>query len=156
MTLTLKIYDINNGKLTMANLLIYATFILLLIYNINNKEKKNKEIENIIKQSQIYFLVYDINNISTLKEVEFMAKVIRKCKKGDKNYPIIILIANKNDLKNDNKMIINDFEDVGGGEEKGEDLAKEIKALFYKTSAKDDKEIKEIIGIAIEKLINLP
>ena len=130
--------------------------LTLKIYDINNEEKKNKEIENIIKQSQIYFLVYDINNISTLKEVEFMAKVIRKCKKGDKNYPIIVLIANKNDLKNDNKMIINDFEDVGGGEEKGEDLAKEIKALFYKTSAKDDKEIKEIIGIAIEKLINLP
>jgi small GTP-binding protein len=134
-----------------------STMVLnLKIYDINNEEKKSQKIENIIKKSQIYFLVYDINNIKTMKEVEFMAKVIRKCKKGDKNYPIIVLLANKKDLRNDNKMIINDFEDVAGGEEKGEGLAKEIKALFFKTTAKDDKEIKEIIGITIEKLINLP
>ena len=53
------------------------------------------------------------------------------------------------------KLIINDFEDIGGVE-KGETLANENDALFFKITARDDKEIKDIIGIAIEKYINLP
>ena len=127
----------------------------LKIYDINNEQKKSKKIDKIIIKSQIYFLVYDINNSNTLKEVTCMTKIIENCKNEVNNNWIIVVIANKKDLSAENKLNDNDFEIIGG-EEQGEILAKKNNALFFKTTAKEDKEIKDIIGIAVEKLIALP
>jgi GTPase SAR1 family protein len=136
----------------------------LKIYDINIDEKENKLIQGIIKKCQIYFLVYDINDMTSFKEVEFWIKVIQKCKedeKSKKNY-VITIIGNKKDLNdgennliiknNDNK--IND--DDKPGIESGKKLAILNNAIFNSTTAKDNKDIKTIIGMAIENYINLP
>ena len=146
--------ELNNYETDYTNSTMQLT---LNIYDMCNDEKRNKSTQNAIKKSQIYFLVYDVNDMNTLKEIEFMLKVIKKIQKEDKdkNNVVLVMIANKKDLNSDQKLIINDFEDIGGAE-KGETLANENDALFFKITARDDKEIKDIIGIAIEKYINLP
>ena len=40
--------------------------------------------------------------------------------------------------------------------DKAKNLANEVNGIFYITTAKEDKDIKDIIGIAIENYINLP
>ena len=146
--------ELNNYETDYTNSTMQLT---LNIYDMCNEEKRNKSTQNAIKKSQIYFLVYDLNDINTLKEIEFMLKVIKNIQKEekDKNNVVLVMIANKKDLNSDQQLIINDFEDIGSAE-KGEALANENDALFFKITAKDDKEIKDIIGIAIEKYINLP
>ena len=129
----------------------------LKIYDINIDEKENKLIQGIIKKCQIYFLVYDINDMKSFKEVEFWIKVIRNCKKNEKNKKnyVINIIGNKKDLnKEENNLIINN--DDKPGIESGNKLAILNGAIFYSTTAKDDKEIKDIIGLTIENYINLP
>ena len=129
----------------------------LKIYDINIDEKENKLIQGIIKKCQIYFLVYDINDMKSFKEVEFWIKVIRNCKKNEKNKKnyVINIIGNKKDLnKEKNNLIINN--DDKPGIESGNKLAILNGAIFYSTTAKDDKEIKDIIGLTIENYINLP
>ena len=129
----------------------------LKIYDINIDEKENKLIQGIIKKCQIYFLVYDINDMKSFKEVEFWIKVIRNCKENEKNKKnyVINIIGNKKDLNNEeNNLIINN--DDKPGIESGNKLAILNGAIFYSTTAKDDKEIKDIIGLTIENYINLP
>ena len=129
----------------------------LKIYDINIDEKENKLIQGIIKKCQIYFLVYDINDMKSFKEVEFWIKVIRNCKENEKNKKnyVINIIGNKKDLnKEENNLIINN--DDKPGIESGNKLAILNGAIFYSTTAKDDKEIKDIIGLTIENYINLP
>ena len=129
----------------------------LKIYDINIDEKENKLIQGIIKKCQIYFLVYDINDMKSFKEVEFWIKVIRNCKENEKNKKnyVINIIGNKKDLNNEeNNLIINN--DDKPGIESGNKWAILNGAIFYSTTAKDDKEIKDIIGLAIENYINLP
>ena len=129
--------------------------VTLNINDINIEDKTKKNIENIIKNSQIYFLVYDLNNTNSLKDIEFWIKVIQNCKKEkDKNDSIIVIIGNKKDLKNnENQLNINeDNNEI----DKGKNIANEIDAIFYTTTAKDNKEIKDIIAIAIEKYLNSP
>ena len=137
-----------------------ATMQLTLnIYDINNEEKKNKITENKIIKSKIYFLVYDLNNIQTLKEIDFMLKVINNCKKDgkSKNDIVIVILVNKKDLQQDDNKIIDDVENSTTANE-GRRLANENNADFFIISAKDnnDNDLKDIIGIAIEKYLNLP
>ena len=137
-----------------------ATMQLTLnIYDINNKEKKNKITESKIIKSKIYFLVYDLNNIQTLKEIDFMLKVINNCKTKDKNKNdiVIVILGNKKDLKQDDNKIIEDIENSTEANE-GRRLANENNADYFITSAKDNNynDLKDIIGIAIEKYLNLP
>ena len=129
--------------------------VTLNINDINIEDKTKKNIENIIKNSQIYFLVYDLNNTNSLKDIEFWIKVIQNCKKEkDKNDSIIVIIGNKKDLKN-NKNQLNINED-NNEIDKVKNIANETDFIFYTTTAKDDKEIKDIISIAIEKYLNSP
>ena len=150
--------ELNETKIEYTN----ATMQLnLKIYDINIDEKENKLIQGIIKKCQIYFLVYDINDMKSFKEVEFWIKVIQKCKENEKtkkNY-VINIIGNKKDLNDkENNLIINDnkINDDKPGIESGNKLAILYNAIFYSTTAKDNKEIKDIIGLAIENYINLP
>ena len=128
--------------------------IILKIYDVSNDE----QIQNIeiIKKCQIFFLVYDLNNNQTLKQVETLIKDIHKYKKEkkDKKKVLIVIIGNKKDLA-DKKNIINNNKKKNNKDE-GKDLSNKYKTLFFKVSALDDKEIKNIIGIAIENYINLP
>lgn len=135
----------------------------LKIYDINIDQKENKLVQGIIKNCQIYFLVYDINDIKSFKQIEFWIKVIQKCKENEKNKKnyVINIIGNKKDLLDEeNNLIINDnnnqINNDKPGIESGNKLAILNNAIFYSTTAKDNKDIKDIIGLAIENYISLP
>ena len=130
--------------------------ITLNIYDINNDEKEKIIIQETIKKCQIYFLVYEIDNLISLKHIQFWIKVIQNFKKNEKqkDYTLAI-IGNKKDLKNTEENLINaNNNDVVYN--KAKNLANEVNGIFYITTAKEDKDIKDIIGIAIENYINLP
>ena len=130
--------------------------ITLNIYDINNDEKEKIIIQETIKKCQIYFLVYEIDNLISLKHIQFWIKVIQNFKKNEKqkDYTLAI-IGNKKDLKNSEENLINaNNNDVVYN--KAKNLANEVNGIFYITTAKEDKDIKDIIGIAIENYINLP
>ncbi len=130
--------------------------ITLNIYDINNDEKEKIIIQETIKKCQIYFLVYEIDNLISLKHIQFWIKVIQNFKKNEKqkDYTLAI-IGNKKDLKNMEENLINaNNNDVVYN--KAKNLANEVNGIFYITTAKEDKDIKDIIGTAIENYINLP
>ena len=108
------------------------------------------------KKALIYFLIYDLNDIKSLQTIEFWIKVILNFKKEEKenNNYVFVIIGNKKDLQNNNTLIINDDNNSNDAINKGKSIANQFDAIFYTTTAKNDKEIKDIIGIAIEKYIN--
>ena len=130
--------------------------INLNIYDINNEKIKNFSVENILKKCQIYFLVYDLNDLRSVEEVKIWLNIIKNLKVNEpKNNYVISIIGNKNDLLDDEqKMNINNIEVKNFKEN---NLINEINTIFFSTTAKsNNNEIKEIIGIAVEKFINLP
>ena len=130
----------------------------LNINDINNDDKKAEKTENRIKNCQIYFLVYDLNNPKTFEEVEFYVQVIKSFKKKEKEKNFVIaIIGNKKDLKGNEKNKDNKPAEDNNNEnlvEKGKKLANEINGIFYTTSAKEIKDIKHVIGLAVENYIN--
>ena len=127
----------------------------LNIYDINNDDKKNKQNDLIIKKCHIFYLVYDLCDMKSFNEVEFWLKVIENIRNHKKKDVVVAILANKNDLiNNENKLDINNDKDANLN--KGKILANEINAIFYPTSAKNDINTKDIIGISIEKYINYP
>ena len=130
--------------------------INLNIYDINNEKIKNFSAENILKKCQIYFLVYNLNDLRSVEEVKIWLNIIKNLKVNEpKNNYVISIIGNKNDLLDDEqKMNINNIEVKNFKEN---NLINEINTIFFSTTAKsNNNEIKEIIGIAVEKFINLP
>ena len=128
------------------------------IYDINNEEKENKNTENAIKNCLLYFLVYDLSNSQSIDNIKFWIKVIQKCKKTEKakNNYVVTIIGNKKDLQKEDENKLNIEQENDNNKDEIEILANEINALNYTTTAKEDKDIKDIIGFAIEKYINLP
>ena len=123
---------------------------ILKIYDINNEKREEKKTQKVIRKCQIYFLVYDLNDIMSFKEIENWLKVINKYKEMDKiktNY-VFAIIGNKKDLLESNKSI------KKPGIEGGKNLAILNNAAFCSTTAREDKDIKNIIDIACKKLYN--
>jgi len=148
--------DLNETEIEYTNA---SMQINLKIYDINIDKKENKLIQGIIKNCQIYFLVYDVNDMKSFKEINFWIKVIQKCKENEKNKKnyVINIIGNKKDLYNEENKLINENDNNDKpGIESGNRLAILNNSLFYSTTAKDNKDIKDIIGMAIENYINLP
>ena len=120
----------------------------LKIYDINNEKREDKKTQNVIKNCQIYFLVYDLTDKMSFKEIENWLKVINKIKEKDKaktNY-VFAIIGNKKDLIESNKSLKTSIMDGG------KNLAILNNAAFCTTTAKEDKDIKNIIDIACKKL----
>lgn len=155
--------DFNENEIHTDELKMYETHytnstmqINLNIYDINNDDKEKKITQIAIKKALIYFLIYDLNDIKSLQTIEFWIKVILNFKKEEKenNNYVFVIIGNKKDLQNNNTLIINDDNNSNDAINKGKSIANQFDAIFYTTTAKNDKEIKDIIGIAIEKYIN--
>jgi small GTP-binding protein len=122
----------------------------LKIYDINNEKREDKKIQNVIRKCQIYFLVYDLNDRMSFKEIENWLKVINKYKEKDKiktNY-VFAIIGNKKDLLENNNNLKKSIIDGG------KNLAVLNNAAFCSTTAKEDIDIKNIIDIACKKLFN--
>ena len=94
-----------------------------------------------IKGANIIIFVYDITNEKTFNELNFWINYVEEQLWDESIYG---LAANKNDLFNEQKV----------EKERGEKLAKDIGALFYETSAKEDqKGFQQFIEKLIKKLI---
>lgn len=121
--------------------------INLKIYDVNNDEE-NQNFEK-MKQCQIYFLVYDLSKNETLKKVENLIEKINNLKDTENNKKdfILVIIGNKKDLveKNGNKTY----------EEEGKALSTKNNSIFFSASALNNKEIQNIIALAIENYIDL-
>ena len=91
------------------------------------------------KGSKIIFLVYDVTNLNSFKNIKNWMKDIEDFKK-EKVY--IVLVGNKCDSLD--RVIT---------EEEGINLAKEYKIDFLETSAKNDKNIFELLYHGINKLL---
>ena len=129
--------------------------ITLNIYDFNNDEKEKIIVQETIKKCQIYFIVYDLNSKISLANMEFWIKVVQNCKKNEKQKDfLIVIIGNKKDLKKRKENIINDNDENDECYVRAKNLAKEINGIFYTTTAKENQDIKDIIGMAIEHYIN--
>ena len=91
------------------------------------------------KGSRIIFLVYDVTNLNSFKNIKNWMKDIEDFKK-EKVY--IVLVGNKCDSLD--RVIT---------EEEGINLAKEHNIDFLETSAKNDKNIFELLYHRINKLL---
>ena len=148
--------DFNNKEKHTTELKEYETDYIsetmekkLKIYDINNEKREDKKTQNVIKNCQIYFLVYDLTDKMSFKEIENWLKVINKIKEKDKtktNY-VFAIIGNKKDLIESNKSLKTSIMDGG------KNLAILNNAAFCSTTAKEDKDIKNIIDIAYKKLL---
>ena len=118
----------------------------IVINDVDNDKKKSKEFINILKSSEIFFLVYDVKNKQSLENIEYWIEVISKVK-DDLSKILIYILANKND-KNDanenNEMI-----------REGKDLASEKKYLIKAISAKDNEGIMGLIDESVEYYLTI-
>ena len=118
----------------------------IVINDVDNDKKKSKEFINILKSSEIFFLVYDVKNKQSLENIEYWIEVISKVK-DDLSKILIYILANKND-KNDanenNEMI-----------REGKDLASEKKNLIKAISAKDNEGIMGLIDESVEYYLTI-
>ena len=136
----------------------------IIINDVDNDKMKTKEFIDIIKESNIFFLIYDVNNKQTLDNVGFWNEVIKRCKEDDKkeNY-LLYIIGNKNDMSNEgevskeeeNQIISNNVNVNIKYIEEGRDFSNKNKGMFKAVSALENKGIENILGQSIENYLNL-
>jgi len=91
-------------------------------------QEKFRSLNNLfIKDSKICIFVYDNTNRKTFEDLDFWVKTVDELLGKE---PILGVVANKTDLVSKQKV----------EENEGKEYAKKIGALFYKTSAKEDKD----------------
>ena len=123
------------------------------IYDINNDKKKNNLVEQTLKNSQLYFLVYDLNDMRSINEVKIWLSIIKNLKKNKNSY-VTAIIGNKKDLLKNKQKFDNSSNELL--KLKQEHLIIEDNTIFYNISAKsNNNKVKEIIGITIEKFMNM-
>jgi small GTP-binding protein len=114
---------------------------IIHMWDTAGQEKYRSMTKIFIKGAQIVIFVYDITNESTFEKLGFWVKSVEDILGKD---PILAVIGNKIDL----------FEKQEVFKVKGEAYAKEIGALFYESSAKDDpKGFQNFISVLIEELL---
>ena len=129
--------------------------ITLNIYDISKDKIKSNLIKQTLQKCHIYFLVYDINDMRSINEIKFWIEFIKILKgENSKNPYVIAMIGNKKDLLENEEILNINNEEINNF--KKENLINEKNnTIFFSTSAKsNDNEIKDIIGIAIEKFFN--
>jgi len=114
---------------------------IIHMWDTAGQEKYRSMTKIFIKGAQIVIFVYDITNESTFEKLGFWVKSVEDILGKD---TILAVIGNKIDL----------FEKQEVLKVKGEAYAKEIGALFYESSAKDDpKGFQNFINVLIEELL---
>ena len=138
-----------------------ASFSFEAKYNYKNKsytytiwdtagQEQYRSINKIlIRDSKIILIVYSIDDRKSFNEVDFWIKYVKENLKDDKY--IIALVANKNDLYEDDQMVM---------DEEGKDFAKKYNVDFLITSAKINGKsfqnfVYKLITIYIEKFIEI-
>ena len=117
------------------------------INDINNEKKKSKEFIELLKNSKIYFLVYDVKSKKSLENLEYWIEVITKLKENI-NKDFFYILANKCDKSdgNDNNEMISE----------GRTIANDNKFMFKAISAKDDEGISDLIDESVDNYLAIP
>ena len=112
----------------------------IVINDVDNDKKKYSEFIDTIKNSCIFFLVYDVTDNQSLENINYWLEAIRTIKENHTK-DLFYILANKNDKnKNQNSKLI----------EQGKHIAEENNALFKIISAKDNDGINGIIDSSVE------
>ena len=133
------------------------------IYDVDIDKMKSLEFIEIIKKTNIFFLVYDVNNNESLVKVGYWLEVIKKCKEEAKTVKYFIyIIGNKNDKNNSESINIEEIEIIPTNEksqkkyiEEGKNLSNENNGIFKDVSALENRGIDNIIEECIEKYLLL-
>lgn len=130
-------YTYNKGKMKLD----------IEINDVDINKKKSPEFIDIIKQCNIFFIVYDVKSQKSLDNIHFWIEVIKKIKENI-NKELIYILANKNDREDGNKnaQLIRE----------GRDIAQENKTMFKSISAKDNEGINGIMKESVESYLALP
>ena len=130
-------YTYNKGKMKLD----------IEINDVDINQKKSSEFIDIIKQCNIFFIVYDVKSQKSLDNIHFWIEVIKKIKENI-NKELIYILANKNDREDGNKnaQLIRE----------GRDIAQENKTMFKSISAKDNEGINGIMKESVESYLALP
>jgi small GTP-binding protein len=144
-------YNINNNE----------TKFKLKIYDIDVDKIRTFEFIEIIKKSNIFFLVYDVNNKESFVNVGFWFEVIKKCKEQiKKGKYLLYIIGNKNDKSTkeintieENRIIENNEKSNKRYIEEGKEFSTEKNGLFKAVSALENRGINNILGESIEKYL---
>jgi GTPase SAR1 family protein len=136
----------------------------IIINDVDNDKMKTKEFIDIIKESNIFFLTYDVNNKQTLVNVGFWNEVIKKCKEDNskENY-LLYIIGNKNDIsyegiinKEEENQIISNNENINKKYiDEGRDFSNNNKGIFKIVSALENKGIDNILEQSIDNYLSL-
>ena len=108
-------------------------------YDTSGQEKYNSLSFNYIKNCHGILLMYDISNKKSFIKIKDWLKNIYEHK--DEDFPILLL-GNKCDLKEEREVT----------KEEGDQLAKELKLIFFETSSKEDINIEKAITELIEMI----
>ncbi|KAM9952851.1 hypothetical protein ACTFIR_007907 [Dictyostelium discoideum] len=105
------------------------------------EQNTNLPIEDIIKEFHGFILVYDITKLSSSKKLKEMYELINK--NNHCNYRSILLIGNKNDLKDEREITYS----------QGEEFAENFDCLFSEISSKDIIQLDSAITSLITDLV---
>ena len=114
--------------------------ITLQIWDTAGQERYRGLIPSYVRNSSIVFIVFDITNRKTFESIQKWIELIKSIEKN-----ILVLIGNKEDLKDKREV----------EEKEGEDLAKENEMHYYELSAKEENNIK-LKKIFFNTVIELP
>ena len=114
--------------------------ITLQIWDTAGQERYRGLIPSYVRNSSIVFIVFDITNRKTFESIPKWIELIKSIEKN-----ILVLIGNKEDLKDKREV----------EEKEGEDLAKENEMSYFELSAKRDNN-NDIKKIFFNTVIELP
>jgi small GTP-binding protein len=118
----------------------------IIINDVDNEKKNSKEFGNILKSSEMFFLVYDVKNKQSFENIGYWIEGITKVK-DNLSKILIYILANKNDKDdgNGNIEMINE----------GRNYALDNKYLIKSISAKDNEGIMGLIEESVEKYLTI-
>ncbi|EAL68397.1 small GTPase [Dictyostelium discoideum AX4] len=105
------------------------------------EQNTNLPFEDFIKEFHGFILVYDITKLSSSKKLKEMYELINK--NNHCNYRSILLIGNKNDLKDEREITYS----------QGEEFAENFDCLFSEISSKDMIQLDSAITSLITDLV---
>ena len=141
-TLTTIAYELKTKKVLLKN----GHKIKVKIWDTAGQERFEKVALQYVVHAQGIYLVYDITDKNSFNQIEHWVELANQ--KVDVTKIPLMIVGNKTDLEDLRKVSF----------EEGKELANKLKADFYETSAKDNKNVKEsfykLINIAYEKVKN--
>ena len=130
-----------------------GNYIKIYVYDVNIDKIKNREFIETVKNSTIFFLVYDVYDKESLDNLGFWIEVIKRCKEDEKENYLLYIIGNKDDIA---KGV--EIEKIGDNVKyvkEGKEYRKKKNGVFKAVSARENRDLDNIIGEGIENYLNM-